>query len=97
VDNQSGQTGQVMVGAFYDPGFTGMVSGTMADSFGNYTLPGLCDGTYYLGTYVDVNGDMQLDLASEANGYYGDMNGPFNVDVSGGGDSVIGMTISPLP
>jgi hypothetical protein len=73
-----------------------MAYGTMADGMGNYMLNGICDGTYYLGTYVDVNGDMQPDPATEATGYYGDANGPFNVDVFGG-DSVIGMTITPLP
>ncbi|UCD84607.1 MAG: chitobiase/beta-hexosaminidase C-terminal domain-containing protein [Deltaproteobacteria bacterium] len=74
-------TGAIIVEGYTNSSFSGApVASTMIPGPGSYTLYNLPDDTYYLLSFMDVNGNMQLD-AMEPTGMYG---APDPVTIFGG-------------
>jgi len=72
VNYQGEFTGTIYVGAFDNPEFTGdPVNGTELESPGAYTIPNLPDGTYYVGAFMDMDADEEVD-EEEPQGFYDD-------------------------
>jgi hypothetical protein len=59
-------SGNIRVGVYPSQEITGSpVEGTLIPETGAYTINGIPAGTYYVGAFVDVNGDSQYDALTE--------------------------------
>ncbi|MBI9085331.1 MAG: hypothetical protein JEZ11_17180, partial [Desulfobacterales bacterium] len=76
------QTGDILVGAFDNPDFIDDPVNVIAITApGAYALPVPVNGTYYVTAVRDSNNSLEPD-PGEAEGYYGDGDGPFAVVVA---------------
>lgn len=72
---------------------TGAVAGTATVAAGQYTIPALPDGSYFVVAGEDDNGDGFAGLPSRRYGAFGGVSSPTSVAVSGAAGGIANLTI----